>query len=108
MSDSDHVYMVRLLLRTIREAREEGADRDYIKNIQRELATLRAEHRDSALVIVHCDGFYSPATLGAFLRDNGDAIDATEAATIRATIARGESYNGGGGAGAQWSVRPVD
>lgn len=47
-------------------------------------------------------------TLREFLRDNEDGIDAGQLAAIASSIARGEAYDGGGGAAPGWTIRPAD
>lgn len=45
--------------------------------------------------------------LSAFLADNGETLDEGEADAIRAALARGETYAGGGGAEAEWELWAV-
>lgn len=42
--------------------------------------------------------------LGQFFADNADGIEPEEQAQIVLTLARGETYRGGGGAAGEWSV----
>ena len=46
-----------------------------------------------------------PIPLSKFFEANADGIDEAEQGEIRATLARGEVYHGGGGAAAEWELR---
>jgi hypothetical protein len=57
------------------------------------------------LVDVACDnGERFHCTLGTFCKDNAEAIDHRERVLITQTLAAGETYRGGGGAGVAWSI----
>lgn len=58
---------------------------------------------EDTLVTVRLDGeFINTTTLGLFLADN--FVTDEEQREIRANLARGEAYRGGGGAAPEWSV----
>lgn len=61
-------------------------------------------------IIIRFEDDTSPilTTLEDFLSENSDGFDEREVEAIRSCLSRDGMYHGGGGAGAEWTIKKVD